>query len=152
MMRVILLTAVTALVAACAAPATGVEATPSYVSNTDSNIAAWTVYREFNFGLAAVDVSMSDAPKLRDIVAYLESNPSLDIAIEGTEGISPADRDLSEARAASVRRALMDTGAGVASYKIVMEPFAQSKRGRPGQIRVLVGPRTGSPKATVAAR
>jgi outer membrane protein OmpA-like peptidoglycan-associated protein len=155
MTRVILLAAVTVLVAACAAPTAPVAAAPAQSPRADSNIASWTAYREFNFEPTVADVSISDAPKLREIVAYLESNPSLDVGIDGllgAEGISPADRSLSERRAAAVRRALMDTGAGVASYKIVMGPLDQANHGRAGQIQVLVGPRNGSPAPAVVSR
>lgn len=155
MTRVILLATVAVLVAACGASTALVDAIPAQIPRADSNVTPWTAYREFDFESATVDVSIADTPKLREIVAYLESNPSLDIGIDGTlsaEGTSLADRNLSERRAASVRRALMDTGAGVASYKIMMGPFARSNRGRAGQIQVLVGPRTGSLKVTFASR
>lgn len=152
MRHIMLLAAVAMLVTACAAPAALVDARPEQISLADSNVAPWTAYREFNFETTTVEVSKSDVPKLREIVAYLESNPHLDIKIDGAldaEGLSPADRSLGQRRAASVRRALMDTGAGVASYKIMMEPFARSGQGRPGQVQVLVGRRTGSLKAAL---
>lgn len=145
MTRIILLAAVAVFVAACAAPTAFVD--EAQISRINSKSTSWTTYREFNFEPTVTDVSISDTSKLREIVAYLESNPSLDIGIDGTlgaEGISPADRSLSERRAASVRRALMDTGAGVASYKIMMGRNAQSNHARVGQIQVMVGPRTGS--------
>lgn len=155
MRHAVLLVVTTMMVAACATPQPTLDTSGKQVSRADSSIAPWTAYRAFDFEAAAVDVSLADAPKLREIVAYLENNPSLDVGIDGTlgpEGFSLADRNLSERRAASIRLALMDTGAGVASYKIVMGPFAQSNRGRTGQIQVLVGPRTGSLKTTLAAR
>ena len=165
MRQAVLLALTAVLVAACAAadpPALGsgntVEPTGligtqgSPGSRTALDIAPWTAYQDFDFDSASVDVSISDTPKLRAIVDYLESNPSLDVGIDGTlgtKGGSQGDRNLSERRAAAVRRALMDTGAGVASYKILMGPFADPNRRRSGQIQVWVGPRMGSPSAAL---
>lgn len=154
MRHAILLTVTMTIVAACATPQP-METGGKQVARADTSPAPWTAYRAFNFEAAAVDISIADTPKLREIVAYLESNPSLDVGIDGTlaaEGGSAADRSLTNRRAAAVRRALMDTGAGVPSYKIVMGPFAQSTRERRGQIQVLVGPRTGSLKTELASR
>jgi outer membrane protein OmpA-like peptidoglycan-associated protein len=161
MKRVILLAAAALLVAACAAPDPTASHSAGPIGSVDTlgphasappDIASWASYREFNFDSTSIDVSSSDTPKLREIVAYLESNPSLDIRIDGTLGaeeVSQADRNLSDRRAASVRRALMDAGAGVASYKILMGPPAESNRGHAGQIQVLIGPRAGSPKVAL---
>ena len=162
MIRPILLTAAAVLIAACAAPQRDpivfdsvdvvepvgfVDAQGPHNPRAIPGIAPWAAYREFNFDAASVGISVSDMPKLREIVDYLDSDPSLDVAIDGTlgtEGVSQADRNLSDRRAASVRRALMDTGAGVASYKILMGPFADPNRTRTGRIQVSVGPRMGS--------
>jgi outer membrane protein OmpA-like peptidoglycan-associated protein len=159
MRRAHLLAAVAVFAAACASPEQPARHDAGPADLVDSpgphalaapDIASWAAYREFNFDSTTVDISISDVPKLREIVAHLESDPSLDVGIDGTlgtDGVSQADRNLSNRRVASVRRALMDAGAGVASYKILIGPFADSKRRRTGRIQVLVGPRMGSPKA-----
>ena len=162
MRRAILLTAAAVLAAACTGqqhdpivsdsvdvvePAGFVDAQGPHNLQAARDIAPWAAYREFNFDAASVGISGSDTAKLREIVDYLDSDPSLDVAIDGTlgtDGVNQADRNLSDRRAASVRRALMDTGAGVASYKILMGPFADPNRTRTGRIQVSVGPRMGS--------
>lgn len=116
------------------------------------DLTPWTAYRTFTFNSTAIDILPSDMPKINEIVAYLNSNPSLDIGIDSTltvDGTSDADRSLAHRRAASVRRALMDAGAGVASYKIFLGAFADPGHRRAGQIQVLVGPRTGSLQAAL---
>ena len=170
MRRAILLAAAGMFVAACASPqqesivfgsrdvvepAGFVDAQGPPNSLAAPHIAPWAAYREFNFDSASVGISISDTPKLREIVACLESDSSLDVGIDGTlgsDGVSQADRSLSDRRAASVRRALMDSGAGVASYKILMGPFADPNRRRTGQIQVWVGPRMGSLPGLEAVR
>jgi hypothetical protein len=149
MNRAILLAFAAELVAACAAPSELVDVPDMHTSQAAADIALWTAYRTFNFAPAAVDVSVSDTPKLTEIVAYLESNPSLDVGIDttlGAEGNSEADRNLGARRAASLRLALMNAGGGVASYKIFTDAFAGPGSRHAGQIQVLVGPRTGSSK------
>lgn len=165
MERIILLAASAVFVAACAvsqqsptvfgSSGTAKPAASAFVQVSHNTPAVpenvpWAIYREFNFDSSSSEVSISDTPKLREIVAYVASNSTLDIGIDGTlgrDGISQAERDLSTRRAASVRRALMDTGAGIASYKIQMGPFGDPEHRRPGQIQVLIGPRTGSPQS-----
>jgi outer membrane protein OmpA-like peptidoglycan-associated protein len=154
----LLLASAAVFVAACAAPdpiasvsshaggAAGlVDA--AHASQTAPEIAPWSAYQTFDFDSAAVEVSISDKLKLNDIVAYLESNPSLDVGIDGTldgEDDNETDRNLGLRRAASVRLALMNAGGGVSSYKIFTGAFADPDCGHAGQIQVLVGPRTGS--------
>lgn len=159
MKHVILVTAAVVLVAACAAPAPTPELAVRPVDPVGPqarhdpatpDIARWTAYRQFDFDSTSVDISTSDQPKLTEIVAHLDGDSSLDVGIDGTlatEGTSQTERDLSARRVASVRRALMDTGAGVASYKIQMGPFGDPEHRRPGQIQVLIGPRTGLPRS-----
>lgn len=157
MRQAIVLIAAAMMVAACAAPDSTADLSlqPTYPAGAQGrpaapDIARWTAYRQFNFDAATVDVSPSDLPKLQEIVGYLANDHSLDIGIDGTlgtEGVSQADRDLNGRRAASVRRALMDTGAGVASYRIKMGPYANPDRRKAGHVQVLVGPRTSSPEA-----
>jgi outer membrane protein OmpA-like peptidoglycan-associated protein len=165
MRYILFLAAAAVLVAACSAPdpiafapdqASGpagrVEVQDKHALRITPGGAAWTPYREFYFDSTSADVSISDRPKLNEIVAYLNGNPSLDVGIDGTpaaEGAGEADRNLSDRRAASVRIALMSEGGGVASYKIFTGAFAASNRRHAGQIQVLVGPRTGSSKAAL---
>jgi outer membrane protein OmpA-like peptidoglycan-associated protein len=159
MKHALLLASAAMLVAACAAPdpiafacgpasgVTGPADDPAHNSQATSDLAPWAAYQTLNFDPASVEVSISDRLKLSEIVAYLESNPALDVGIDGTlgsEGSSEKDRNLSLRRTASVRLALMNAGGGVASYKIFTGAFANPDRRHPGQVQVLVGPRTGS--------
>ncbi len=158
MRYVLLLTAAALLVTACAAPRPIAQDSDSAAGSARvadgvptmraaADLTPWTAYRTFTFAAATVDISPSDMAKIKEIVAYLNSNPSLDIGIDATptaDGMSDADRSLANRRAAAVRRALMDAGAGVASYKIFLGAFADPDHRRAGQIQVLVGPRTGS--------
>lgn len=160
MRSALLLTTVALLAAACAAPdafADGFDASAPPARLIDANdmptmraaadLTPWTAYRTFRFDAAAVDISPFDLPKISEIVAYLATNPSLDVGIDGTlaaAGTSAADRSLGSRRATAIRRALMDAGAGVSSYKIFVGAFAAPDRRNAGQIQVLVGPRTGS--------
>lgn len=155
----ILLTTAAVLIAACAAPApTGGSAVRSVDAvdlqaphaSAAPDITRWTAYRQFNFASTSLDISTSDLPKLNEIIARLDGDSSLDIGIDGTlerDGVSQTERDLSARRAASVRRALMETGAGIASYKIQMGPFGDPEHRRPGHIQVVIGPRAGSPRS-----
>ncbi len=160
MRHAILLAATAVIVAACGAPEriAGPAVAPGGLADgrdplalrNTSDLAPWTAYRTFDFNSATEDVSPSDMPKVYEIVDYLRKNPSLDVAIDGTLGsrsVSEADRILGNRRAASVRRALMDAGAGIASYKIFSGSFANPERKRAGQVQVLIGPRTGSSNA-----
>ena len=163
MRHVLLLTAAALLVTACATPgpiahdsgdAAGsprlADGTPTMRAATD--LTPWTAYRTFSFNSTTIDISPSDMPKINAIVAYLSSNPALDVGIDDTltaDGTSDADRSLANRRAARIRRALMDAGAGVASYKIFLGAFADPGHRRAGQIQVLVGPRTGSLQAAL---
>ena len=160
MRHIIFLTAAGLLLAACAAPdpigdgsgpATG-SAQPIDLHDRTAAPAApdltpWTPYRTFDFAAAKFDVSISDIPKIYEIVSYLKSNPSLDVGIDETsasERIGEAGSSLANRRAVALRQALMDAGGGVASYKIFIGAFAEPSTRRAGQIQVLVGPRTGS--------
>jgi outer membrane protein OmpA-like peptidoglycan-associated protein len=161
----ILLAAAAFLITACASPDLAVSGSSQAIganspvdaqgtrsSQAASDFAPWTAYRTFDFNSTTVDISNSDTPKIYEIVAYLKSNPSLDVGIDGASaagGIGEADRNLGDRRTASVRRALMDSGAGIASYKIFIGAFADPDSRHTGQIQVLVGPRTGSQKAAL---
>ena len=160
MRHTIFLTAAGLLLAACAAPdpigdgfgpstesARPIDVHDRTATRAALDSAPWTPYRTFDFDSAKVDVSISDMPKIYDIVSYLKSNPSLDVGIDETpvsERIGEAGSSLANRRAASLRRALMDAGGGVASYKIFIGAFAQPSTRRAGQIQVLVGQRSGS--------
>ena len=160
MKRIVYLVATAVVVAACASPPQGPTALGSgdaaksgeaavtqIPGNARAGTTLWAVYREFNFASTSAEIPISDAPKLGEIVAYVASDRSLDVRIYsnlGSSGVSQAERDLNDRRIASVRRALMETGAGVPSYKIEIGPYAVPVRRRPGQILVLIGPRTGT--------
>jgi outer membrane protein OmpA-like peptidoglycan-associated protein len=114
------------------------------------DVTPWTSYRTFTFSASSIEISTSDMAKIHEIVVYLKANPSLNVAIDGTlpvEGTSDADRSLGNRRAASVRAVLMDTDAGVASYRIVNGTITNSPIRKVGEVQVLVGPRTGSLRA-----
>ena len=77
--------------------------------------------------------------KVSDIAAYLARNPSLEVGIDGSmenRRSSQRDRDLSNARADSVRDALMQ--AGVPAYKIQMGEFADPDRRHLDEVQVLI--------------
>ncbi len=163
MKRIVLLVASAVIVTACAgrpqdstALGSGDAAKPGEAAvaqvpySSRAEAAPWAAYREFNFASTSAEIPTSETPKLGEIVAYVASDPSLDVRIDGnsgSDGVSQAERDLNDRRVASIRRALMDTGAGVASYKIQTGPYGAPERRRPGQILVLIGPRTGSPRS-----
>lgn len=160
MKHAFLIAAAAAMVAACGAPqqisgpgdpsASLVDA--SRLSRNASDAVRWTAYRTFTFDTANVEVSASDMPKVYEIVEHLRQNPSLDVGIDGTLGaqaVNDDDRILGNQRAAAVRRALMDAGAGIASYKIFSGAFSDPDRRRVGQVQILVGPRTGSLRASL---
>lgn len=113
------------------------------------NPTAWSAYRTFYFAPAVSEISPADTSKIDDIVAYLRDRPSVDVAIDGsvTERASDSERVLGSRRAASIRRALMDRGAGVASYKIINGAYADPDHRRAGEVQVLVGSRSGAPAA-----
>ena len=160
MKRIVHLVGTAVLVAACAGPPQGStalgpgdtaksgEAAGAQIpGNARAGTTTWAVYREFNFASTSAEIPTSDTLKLREIVAYVASDHSLDVRIDGNLGssaVSQAERELNDRRIASVRQALMDTGAGVASYKIQIGLYGVPLRRRPGQILVLIGPRTGS--------
>lgn len=156
MKRTLMLATAAVLLTACAAPLSQDRTSPSAKLSEGTSIPTmraapdvtpWTAYRTFSFNAVSADISDRDQVKIAEIVAYLNANPSLDVAVDGTlsaSEASEADRSLGERRANAVRRALMDTGQGVASYKIFNGAFANPQSRKAGEVQVVIGPRSGA--------
>ena len=154
MKHAIIFTAAAVLLTACAAPTSArlSEAKSTPIMRAAPNATPWMAYRTFTFDPSSADIVDRDLVKIEEIVAHLQANPSLDVAIDGTltvDGASVADRSLADRRASAIRRALMDTGVGVASYRLYNGAFADPRSRKPGEVQVVIGPRTGRSSTTL---
>jgi outer membrane protein OmpA-like peptidoglycan-associated protein len=99
----------------------------------------WTSFREFMFEYNGANIYASDQNKVADIAGYMNDNPSLQLAIDGTgdpRGSDPRDQNLSDRRVGAVRDALIQ--AGVPAYKIQTGAFGDTRLGRDRRVEVLV--------------
>jgi outer membrane protein OmpA-like peptidoglycan-associated protein len=90
----------------------------------------WSSYRDFWFDFDSVRIDATDAVKVADVAAYLKSNPTHRIGIDG-EGT-----ELDARRMAMVREALIK--AGVPASKISTGAFGSAQLRRERRVEVLV--------------
>ncbi|HXS39489.1 MAG TPA: OmpA family protein [Stellaceae bacterium] len=102
-------------------------------------VANWTAYRDYSFDSGRSDIQPSDSNTASDIAAYMERNPSLQIALDGFRDSGAADarsQRLSDRRVNAVRAALIK--AGVPASKIRSGAFADPQLAHDGQVVVLL--------------
>jgi len=102
-------------------------------------VANWTAYREYNFNPGRAEIQPSNANTASEIAAYMEQNPSLQIALDGSvdSGATEArSQNLSARRVGTVRAALID--AGVPASKIQSGSFGDPQLSHDGQVAVLL--------------
>jgi outer membrane protein OmpA-like peptidoglycan-associated protein len=106
-------------------------------------VAAWTAYRDYSFDTGRADIQPSDSDTASDIAAYMQQNPSLQLALDGSRDAGNNDvrsQNLSDRRIRAVRAALIK--AGVPAYRIRSGAFADPQFEQDRQVAVLI--RTGA--------
>jgi len=102
-------------------------------------IERWALYQDFTFDRTETRLTSSQVNSVAEIAEYMESNPSLEIGIDGSlEGLSStrSERELSNARATSLRDALIR--AGVSEDRIQVGAFANPNGRQQGEIHLLI--------------
>ena len=102
-------------------------------------VANWVAYREYNFNPGRAEIQPSNANTASEIAAYMEQNPSLQIALNGSGDSGATDaqsQKLSDRRFDAVRAALID--AGVPASKIQSGSFGDPQLSHDGQVAVLL--------------
>jgi len=102
-------------------------------------VSLWTLYRDFRFDYNQSDLQSSETNKVSEIARYLQANPSLKVAIDGSmdpRGSDPRNQDLSDRRVSAIRDALVK--AGVPATKIQMGAFGDTRLARDRRVAVLV--------------
>ncbi len=99
----------------------------------------WVVYRELRFDPNRGDLQTSENTKLTEVVRYLQANPSLNVGIDSSmspSGVEVHNQQVINARATSVRNALIE--AGVPTARIQTGAFRDPNVPREGQLAVLI--------------
>jgi len=89
----------------------------------------WSAYRDYTFNVNSEEILRADGSKAREIADYMNQNPSLQVAIDGSN-----DR-----RVNAVRSALIN--AGVAPNRIQTGAFGDPQRRADRRVEVLVSTR-----------
>jgi outer membrane protein OmpA-like peptidoglycan-associated protein len=95
--------------------------------------ARWSSYRDFWFDSGSTRIDATDASKVADVAAYLKSNPTHRVGIDGATGESG---ELDARRVGSVREALIR--AGVPENRIRTGEFGSAQLRRARRVEVLV--------------
>ena len=99
----------------------------------------WTSFRDIWFEFNRADIQSSETSKVSEIVAYMQQNPSLQVAIDGSmdpRGTDPRNQGLSDRRVYAIRDALVQSG--VPAYKIQTGAFGDPELARDRRVEVLV--------------
>ena len=102
-------------------------------------VSFWTLYREFQFDPERSDLGPAGAQNISEIALYLEQNPTLKVAIDGSmdpRGNDPRNQGLSDERVAAIRTALLK--AGVPDSKIQQGAFGDTELTRDRRVVWLV--------------
>jgi outer membrane protein OmpA-like peptidoglycan-associated protein len=120
--------------------ATGAQGVTGSTGNTGvaGIVGQWTPYKEFNFAFNDAKIQDNDLAKIPEIAAYMKTNPSLQLLLDGSmdpNGTDPKDQTMSDRRVQSVRIALID--AGVPTDRIKTGALANSATRRDRRVEVL---------------
>jgi peptidoglycan-associated lipoprotein len=80
----------------------------------------WQAFRDFHFDFDKSNVRADEASKIKDIVAFMNQNPTFEIGIEGfadPRGTDAYNQALSERRVIAIRDALVAQGASAAKIR-----------------------------------
>jgi outer membrane protein OmpA-like peptidoglycan-associated protein len=100
---------------------------------------AWTSYRDFWFDNGSAEIRDSDSSKLAEVAAYMNANPSLEIAIDGNvdpRSGNSQNQKLCDRRANAIHDALVE--AGVPDGKIRVGAYGDAGLRRDRRVEVLI--------------
>jgi len=101
-------------------------------------VGQWTTYQDYTFAFNDARVQDSDSTKTAKIAAYMLSNPSLQLGLDGSmdlRGSDPRNQELSDRRVEAVRVALVS--AGVPVQRIKVGAFGDPRVRRDRRVEVL---------------
>jgi outer membrane protein OmpA-like peptidoglycan-associated protein len=99
----------------------------------------WTLFRDFKFEYNRSDLTASQMRKVSEVAQYMQNNPSLKIAIDGSmdpRGADPRNTDLRDQRIDVIREALI--AAGVPAGKIKVGAYGDNRLTHDRRVAVLV--------------